>query len=72
MNTTNLNSNSNLRQLLTWFAIAGNIMFILWILMNGINEGFQGTLLEKVSYISLMGLLAINSFLLINKTKKNT
>ncbi|MBS1537025.1 MAG: hypothetical protein JST20_04685, partial [Bacteroidetes bacterium] len=66
MNTTNQNSNSNFRQLHTWFAIAGNIIFILWILINGINEGFQGTLLEKISYISLMGLLAVNSFLLIN------
>jgi len=49
---------------LTVLAIAGNIIFILWILYNGINEGFVGTLPEKVSYIGLMGLLAVNSILL--------
>jgi hypothetical protein len=32
--------------------VAGNILFILWILYNGINEGFQGTLLEKVQHKS--------------------
>ena len=46
-------------------AIAGNLLFILWILYNGINEGFQANLIEKISYIALMGLLAVNAFLLV-------
>jgi len=48
-------------------AIAGNLIFILWILYNGINENFEGTMPEKVSYITLMGLLAANSFFLMKK-----
>jgi hypothetical protein len=54
---------------LKFFAAAGNIMFILWILYNGINENFQGTSLEKISYISLMLLLALNSILLLSRAK---
>jgi hypothetical protein len=57
-------------ELLSWAAIAGNILFVLWILYNGINENFQGTTIEKISYITLMGLLAVNAFLLIRKTRK--
>jgi len=55
--------------LLRHAAIAGNILFILWVTYNGIKEGFNGTLPEKFSYVGLMALLAINSFFLINKTK---
>jgi hypothetical protein len=55
-------------ELLSWLAIAGNILFVLWILYNGINESFQGTTIEKISYITLMGLLAANAFLLLRKT----
>lgn len=54
-----------LNKFLFWIAIAGNFVFILWILFNGMNENFQGTLPEKASYAGLMGLLATNSFLLL-------
>ena len=56
-------------ELLTWLAIAGNILFVLWILYNGINESFQGTSIEKISYITLMGLLVVNAFLLFRITR---
>ena len=56
-------------ELLSWLAIAGNILFVLWILYNGVNESFQGTKIEKISYITLMGLLAVNVFLLLRKTR---
>lgn len=45
-------------------AILGNIVIVFWILRNGINENFQGTTHEIISYISLMILLLLNSFLL--------
>ena len=62
-----------IKKFLTVLAIAGNIIFILWILYNGINEGFVGTIPEIISYIGLMGLLAINSLLLLlSRTKENT
>ena len=54
--------------LLRYATITGNNIFILWILYNGISEGFAGTLLEKLSYIGLIGLLGVNSaFLLKDK-----
>lgn len=62
--------NKQLMFFLRYAAIAGNVVFILWILFNGINEGFKGTLPEKISYISLIALLAVNSFLLLNKANK--
>jgi len=63
---------AKIRILLTILAVAGNMVFILWILYNGINEGFKGTLVEIGSYIGLMGLLAINTLLLLGKTKGNS
>jgi hypothetical protein len=56
---------SSFMALISLAAIAGNILFVLWILFNGINEGFQGTRIEKLSYLALMGLLTVNAFLLI-------
>jgi hypothetical protein len=47
--------------------ITGNLMFLFWILYNGVSEGFAGTRVEKVSYIALMMLLAANCILLPNK-----
>jgi hypothetical protein len=58
-----------IRPLLTRLAIAGNLLFVLWILYNGMNEHFEGTLLEKISYFSLMALLLVNSLLLGPKIK---
>lgn len=59
--------NKQLMILLKYAAIVGNIIFILWILYNAINEGFKGTLLEIVSSMGLIGLLAINSILLLRR-----
>lgn len=64
------NEQSPFEEFLYWLAIAGNILFVLWILYNGINENFQGTTIEKISYITLMGLLAVNALLLIRKNRE--
>jgi hypothetical protein len=55
--------------LLRYLAIAGNIVFVLWIAFNAMDEGFKGTLVEKASAIALTGLLAANSFLLIKRAE---
>ena len=64
MDTYKLNS------LLMYAALAGNILFILWISFNAMNEGFKGTLIQKLSGIGLVGLLILNCVLLINSNKK--
>jgi hypothetical protein len=64
---------TTLTRLLFWAAIAGNSIFILWILYNGINEGFKGTIVEKFSFAGLITLLAINIYLLLNsRNVRNT
>ncbi len=58
--------------LLAYAALAGNILFIVWITFNAIKERFQGTLPETVSAIGLIGLLVMNSFLLLRKKRIET
>jgi hypothetical protein len=47
--------------------IIGNALFVLWILRNGMNEGWKGTPLEIVSFIGLILLLTLNTILLFRK-----
>ena len=56
--------------LIKYAAIAGNVLFVLWILFNAMDEGFQGTLPEKLSAIGLIGLLSVNCILLLMKPSK--
>lgn len=58
--------------LLRLAAISGNILFILWVTFNGLKEGFSGTIYEKLSYVGLMGLLFINSFLILTNSNHKT
>ena len=52
---------------LRFTAIAGNILLVLWVTFNGIDEGFKGTIYQKLSYIGLVLLLVLNSVLLLRK-----
>lgn len=61
-----------IKKILTVLAVIGNILFMLWITYNGINEGFAGTLPEKVSYVGLMGLLVINTILILSGRFRQT
>ena len=61
--------NSTIIELLSWLAIAGNILFVLWILYNGINESFQGITIEKISpkrrneaWVKCAGLPVLSSY----------
>jgi hypothetical protein len=49
-------------------ALAGNIIFIFWIIYNGVDEGFRAAgRVEVFSLISLLCLLLLNIFLLFSK-----
>ena len=53
------------RNALRYLAIAGNIIFVLWILYNGIDEGFQATApSQMLLYIGMMIILSLNAALL--------
>jgi hypothetical protein len=52
---------------LTYVAIGGDIIFILWVVRNGIDSGFRGTPPEVASFIGLVALLTLNAVLLYNK-----
>jgi hypothetical protein len=53
--------------LFRFIAITGNVLYFLWILYNGINEGFKATPIEFVSYLGLLLLLILNTFLFLRK-----
>ncbi len=57
--------NKNLIFFLRYAAIAGNMLFVLWVSFNAMDEGFQGNLVEKLSGAGLIGLLALNCYLLL-------
>jgi hypothetical protein len=57
--------NKNLSAFMRNAAIAGNILFILWMTFNALKEGFSGTIYEKLSYVGLVCLLALNSYLVL-------
>ncbi len=59
------------KQIVKALVIAGNILFMLWILYNGFQEHFQGTLPEKISYLVLIGLLLANTVLLFTRKPTN-
>jgi hypothetical protein len=61
--------NINLYNLFKYVAVTGNVLFILWVTYNGIDEGFSGTLVQKMSYAGLLLLLALNSVLILRKEK---
>ncbi|WP_295672336.1 hypothetical protein [uncultured Mucilaginibacter sp.] len=56
--------------LIKYAAIGGNVLFVLWILFNAMDEGFRGTLPEKLSAVGLIGLLSVNSILLLMKSSQ--
>ena len=56
--------------LLRYAALAGNILFVLWIAFNAMDEGFKGTLIQKLSGLVLICLLILNSILLIGANRK--
>ncbi len=45
-------------------AVAGDGLFILWMLYNGIDEGFRASAYQLASYVGLTLLLLLNSVLL--------
>jgi hypothetical protein len=57
----------NTYKLFRYAAILGDMVFVLWITYNGIDEGFKGTSIQVVSYISLMILLILNTVLIYRK-----
>ncbi len=58
---------SPLYQLLKFAALAGNLLFILWMLYNGVDEGFRATPYQLASYVGLTLLLLLNSILIFAK-----
>ena len=55
---------TRVRPWLRYVGIIGNVVYFLWIVRYGINEGFHGSLVEVVSVIGLLVLLFFNVALL--------
>ena len=58
---------NSLSRILKYCAVAGNVLFILWMLYNGMDEGFRATPYQLASYLGLTLLLLLNSVLLLQK-----
>jgi len=56
---------ARVKRWLGWLAVAGNIVFILWITFNAIDEGFRGTPPQVVSWIALAALLVLDTLLIL-------
>jgi len=55
-------------QILTRLAVIGNVLYILWMVYNGIDEGFHGLgTVQAVAISGLIVLLTLNIFLLFKK-----
>ncbi|MDR3686613.1 MAG: hypothetical protein P4L93_06635 [Coriobacteriia bacterium] len=52
------------RSWLRYAAIAGNVLYVLWMLRNGLEAGFRGRPVEVASVAGLIVLLALNTVLL--------
>ena len=55
---------SSTRSWLRYVAIAGNAAFVLWVLYNGIDEGFRGGPVAMASMVGLIVVLALDTVLL--------
>ena len=52
-------------KLLGRIALAGNVIYILWIIYNGIDEGFKGVgTVQAISLTGIVILLGLNAALL--------
>jgi len=58
-----------MKEALRYVAIAGNALFILWIIFNAIDSNFSGTVPEKISFVALLIVLVLNIYFLTPKTK---
>ncbi len=63
------NEISPLLMILKTGAVAGNFLFILWMLYNAVSSGFRGTVYEIISYVTLIFLLIVNSILILSKNR---
>ena len=51
-------------------AIAGNILFILWILFNAMDSGWKGTVYQILSAVVLIALLLVNTYFISGQLKR--
>jgi hypothetical protein len=47
--------------------IVGDVVYVLWIVRNGINEGFSARPVEAASLVGLLILLVLNAVLLARR-----
>lgn len=58
-----------MRRYLGWAAVAGDVLFIAWVLFNGMDEGWRATPVQLASYVALIALLVLNAALLVSRDR---
>ncbi len=71
MNNNNLTQASKIYSLLLYVAVIGNVAYILFLLYNGIDEGFKNIgRVQSIAPIGMIFLLILNIFLLYMKKRQ--
>ena len=60
---------TKVRSWIRYLVIAGNVVFVLWIIRNGMEAGFRGGPVEVASWVGLIVLLVLNGVLLWREDK---
>ncbi len=55
-------------RLARYVAISGNVIFVFWVLFNGVDSGFSGSSVQVASYLALLGLLGLNTALIVRSS----
>lgn len=58
---------TRVRSWLRYVGIVGNVVYFLWIVRYGIDQGFRGSLVEVISLTGLLVLLFLNVALLSSR-----
>jgi hypothetical protein len=61
-----MNNNSSIYKTIKYLALAGNALYILWILYNAVDSGFQDKPVQIVALTGLLILLILNILLIYN------
>ena len=64
-----MNKNGSIYKTVKYIALAGNVLYILWILYNAVDSGFQERPVQMVALTGLLILLILNILLIYRNNR---
>lgn len=65
-----MNKNLTIYKVIKYLALVGNVLYILWILYNAVDSGFQERPVQAIALTGLIALLILN-ILIISRSNRN-